>query len=488
MTGQIDPELAAHLFGDDAASEALAPIARGAVDPQSDLANAERLARTHGRDLRYVPKWGKWLCWDGSRWELDSTCRVPSMCADVARLLMGEAVANLERSGGDKAAESFYRFARQSQDAKRLDGMAKVAAGLDGMAVGHAELDANPRLLNVANGIVDLRTGALRPHNRAALMTKLAPVAYAPHATCPTWDAFLLRAMGGDAELVGYLRRLVGYSLSGDTGEHVLAFLFGGGANGKSTFLSTLHTLFGDYGARAPRGLLFKHQGSQHETNLTMLFGSRFVTCAEIDEGASFDEALLKDLTGGDAISARRMREDFWTFNPTHKLWLAGNHRPLVRGADEGVWRRIRLIPWTVTIPREERDTGLPAKLLAELPGVLAWAVRGCLEWHAHGLGDPPAVQEATSAYREESDTFGQFVRERCRLDPAGRVSRKEFRSEYEAWSKEIGALPLGAKTLAERLRAFGVRKGKVRHGMQTLDAWAGVRLMTSAEGDVVTW
>ena len=270
------------------------------VDRMTDLGNAERLIGTHGADLRYVGTWARWLVWDGCKWATDSTCQVAARCADVARLLMGEALSALTATCGGKEAESLYRFAKDTQESKRLDGMAKVARALPGVAIAHGQLDADPWSLNVANGILDLRTGALRPHDRAALMTKLAPVAFDPGAACPTWDAFLLRAMGGDVELVAYLRRMIGYTLTGLVREHVLGFFFGGGQNGKSTFLLVMHALFGDYGARAPRGLLFRNQGSQHETGLTTLFGARFVSCAEIDEKDAFDEALVKDLTGGD--------------------------------------------------------------------------------------------------------------------------------------------------------------------------------------------
>jgi putative DNA primase/helicase len=479
------------LFDDDDAEEvppsresSVRGLARAAlprnVDPQTDLANAARLVAMHGEDLRFVPSWGRWLVWDGSRWADDDACRVPGMCAEVSRAVMREATDALRASGGSKAAEGFYRFAKASQDARRLASMQTLARGLPGVSVDHSKLDPDPWALNVANGILDLRTGELMPHDRAALVTKMAGAEYDPAATCPRWDAFLRRAMGGNDALVGYLQRLVGYSLTGIIGEHVLAFLEGSGANGKSTFVNVVFGLLGSYACRAPRGLLFREQNAKHETGLTVLHGARFATCAEIDEGASFDEALVKDLTGGDPIAARRMREDFWTFQPTHKLWIAGNHRPRVRGADDGIWRRIRLVPWAVTVPEHERDPNLPAALRDELPGILAWAVRGCLEWQRAGLSEPETVREATAAYRAESDTFGQFLRERCVLESGARVARKELREEYEEWSREIGAHPLGARSLAERLRQLNVKSGSVRLGTKPVDGWVGVRLRSA--------
>ncbi|MBL8610222.1 MAG: hypothetical protein JNL38_22995, partial [Myxococcales bacterium] len=347
-------------------------------------------------------------------------------------------------------------------------------------------LDADPWLLNVANGTIDLRTGVLRPHDPRDLLTKLADVAYDPAAKCPMWDRFLDRVMGGSVELVDYLARMVGYSLTGVIREHVLAFLFGGGANGKSTFLRVLHALLGDHAARASRGLLFASRGERHPTELTILHGARVATCAEIQAGDYFDEALVKDLTGGDLIAARRMREDFWTFAPTHKLWLAGNHKPRVRGDDEGIWRRIRLVPWTVTIPTEERDPELVDKLLAELPGILAWAVRGCLAWQRSGLGDPPEVTRATANYREEADPLREFCDGWLVFGPDERAARKHIRAAYEEYCRDDGAEPLGARRFADGLRRRGVTDTSVRAGMKVLDGWRGVRLATDVEREAV--
>ena len=222
--------------------------------------------------------------------------------------------------------------------------MVTLAKSIPSVAITHDQLNADPMLLNVETGTINLRTGLLREHRRKDLMTKIAPVCFDPNATAPTWDAFLARAMGDSGELVNYLQRMVGYALTGSVEEHVVGFLFGGGANGKSTFLSTIHAMLGDYASPAPGGLLFRSRGERHPTELASLHGRRFVTCSEIEEGQAFDEALVKDLTGGDPIECRRMREDFWMYQPSHKLFLGGNHKPSVKGDDEGIWRRMRLI------------------------------------------------------------------------------------------------------------------------------------------------
>lgn len=468
----------------------------------TDLGNSERFVREHAARLRFVGSWKAWLTWNGACWNLDEVGGADALAKTTARAMLADAgaahiaaLAALENADGDfdledaakdrrKRAQTDLDWALKTHDSSRLDAMVKLSRSAAELAVTHKDLDADPWALNVTNGTIDLRSGKLRPHAPSDLLTKLAPVKYDPAATCPRWDAFVSQTMGGDTDLVDFLRRMVGYALTGVIREHVLGFLFGGGANGKSTFLSTMHAMLGDYAVRAPRGLLFRSRGERHETELTTLFGARFVSCSEVDEGAVFDEALVKDLSGGDPITARRMRENHWTFTPSHKLFLAGNHKPRVRGADEGIWRRIRLVPWTVTIPAAERDPELPEKLRAELPGILAWAVRGCAEWQRAGLGEPIAVTEATSSYREESDPLREFFELHCIFGPPETVARKQIRFAYEEYCKDNGAEPLGAKRFAEGLRHRGVTDTSVRHGGKVLDAWRGVRLATDSERD----
>jgi putative DNA primase/helicase len=479
----------------------------GVTHDTTDLRNAERLVERHAGELRYVGTWSKWLAYDGARWEMDDTggamrCAVETvryMVADAlesvtpARRALDEAMALPE---GDESrerliasaerklamAERAFKWAVSSQGARGLRAMLDVAKSFAAVVVRHDVLDADTWALNVANGTIDLRTGKLREHRREDLITKIAPVAYDPNAKAPTWDAFLERAMGGDPELVSYLARVIGYALSGDVSEHVLGFFFGGGANGKSTFLGAIHSMLGDYASPAPRGLLFRSRGERHPTEYATLHGRRFVTCAEVEEGTAFDESLVKDLTGGDPVECRRMREDFWTFTPTHKLFLAGNHKPSVRGDDEGIWRRIRLVPWVVTIPEGERDTELPVKLRAELPGILAWAVRGCMAWQAKGLATPAAVIAASAEYRKESDLLGQFFRTSVVFERDATIARRDLRELYATWCVEVGTEPLGAKRFAGRLRESGVRESTIRQGPKVVNGWRGVRLATDAE------
>ncbi len=443
---------------------------------RTDLGNCGRFVKEHAGVLRFVGPWARWFSWNGARWCEDHTGVAEHRAKETVRQLLHDAAD--AAAGPEREA---VRWALKSHDAGRIRDMLRLARSAPEFSIHHDALDADPWLLNVQNGTLNLRTGRLRPHDPADLITKLAPVQFDPDATCPTWDVFVDRSMGGNKALVGFLRRFVGYALVGVTREQVLGFLFGNGANGKSTFVMTLHAIMGDYAVRAPRGLLFESRNS-HPTALTTLFRARFVSCAEVPKGAALDEALVKDLTGGDLIMGRRMREDFWTFAPTHKLFLAGNHKPIVRDGDDGIWRRIRLIPWTVTVPPEERDPQLPEKLVREAPGILAWAVRGCLEWQRDGLGEPPAVTAATAAYRVESDPLREFFDLRLVFSPDAIVSRKDVRIAYEAHCKDNGDEAATPRELGAALRGRGVTPGSVRRHGQVLDAWRGVRLATDAD------
>ncbi len=474
----------------------------GVTCDATDLRNAERFVDMHGATLRFIHAWGKWLAWDGKRWVVDDTGSALRLAGETARVMLAEALADLNdsqkafadaKSSGDdegadlaerrmKRAKQLFGHAVKTQNASKLHAMLDLARADARIAVRHQDLDADPMLFNVANGTLDLRTAELRSHDPADLITKLAPVDYDPNATCRTWHAFLSQAQAGNEEMLTFLRRAIGYLLTGLTIEHVLFFLFGPTGTGKSTYFVVLHALLGDYAVRAPRGLLFTSKGEKHTTDLTMLFGARFVSCGEIEEGATFDEALVKDLTGGESVTARRMREDNWSFEPTHKLSIPGNFKPNIRNFDDAIRRRLRLIPWT--IKPASPDKGLVDKLKAELPGILADAVRGCLEWQREGLGEPVAVRDATDAYQDESDVLGEF----CRLyvtfaEPAASVARRTLRSVYETYCEENGITPVGAKRFAAKLRTNGVTSTSVRlPSGKPADGWRGVRLLTDSE------
>lgn len=429
---------------------------------RTDLGNARRLVAHHGADLRFVPAWNSWLVWNGQYWQKDENGAVHRRARQTVARIYQEA-AEEEDPNRRKALAA---WATTSESRGRLESMVVLAQAEDGIPVDHEQLNANPYQLTVANGTLDLRTGKLLPFDRDHLMTKALPIAYSPAATCRRWEAFLRRVLGDDDALIAFVHRAVGYTLTADTREQCLFFLYGTGRNGKSTFIETLLDLLGPYGQKAPTEMLMaRPMGGGIPNDVAQLPGLRGVVTAETEEGRRLNESLVKDLTGGDRLTARFMRAEFFTFRPTHKLWMYGNHKPVIRGTDNGIWRRIRAIPFTVTIPDDEVDPELLSKLRAELPGILAWAVRGCLAWQAEGLGAAEAVDAATAAYRAEMDILGAFLDARCVIAPHARVKASVLYQAYREWAEGAGEFVMSLRRFGGQLTERGFGQHKDRDG-----------------------
>jgi len=381
---------------------------------------------------------------------------------------------------------AMYAHARYSNSKNGIRNMTAMAKSE--LAIGPEELDTDPWLFNVENGTINLRTGEIREHRREDFVTKLAPVAFDPDADCPLWRQFLQTIFNGSEELVGYIQRLAGYCLTGVTEEHILPFLHGTGANGKSTLVETILKLMGpDYSMKAAPDLLMAKRGESHPTDRADLFGKRFVACVETEEGRRLAEALTKELTGGDRVRARRMREDFWEFTPTHHIWLASNHRPTIAGTDHGIWRRVKLIPFDVVIPKAEQDKKLPAKLARELPGILNWAIAGCLDWQRDGMLEPEIVLAATGEYSTEMDEVGQFIEEHCQLGPDFMAPATELYLAFVGATKS----QISQHSFGDRLRRKGFQNrdpatGKEYRTNKGKHGWKGLRLRSEEVLDKV--
>ncbi len=381
----------------------------------NDTANAERLACRYGASIRYVQERKTWIIWNGSHWEVDETDRIIEFAKDTARRIYEEAAGlSSTEAQGEVAAH-----ARRSQQLERLRAMVKLAQSIVTLVVRAQDLDKDHMLLGVLNGVIDLQTGELRNAEPEDLMTMQCPIYFDPDATCPTFIEFLETVTNNDPEFVAYLTRIVGYSLTGSTGEQCLFFLHGSGANGKTTFLNIVKDLLGpDYCKQTPpETLMVQKHGRSGSNDLARLKGVRVTISNEVEEGSRLSESLIKQMTGSDAISARFLYAEFFDFIPQFKIWIAGNHQPVIRGSDDGIWRRLHLLPFTVTIATEKRDKNLPAKLRTELPGILNWAIKGCLEWQKSGLQPPQNILTAVAEYK--SDPVICLISDSLRREPS---------------------------------------------------------------------
>jgi putative DNA primase/helicase len=404
----------------------------------SDLGNAERLLACYADRIRFCPAIG-WLLWDGRRWAAllhakeGDHLAVRALAAKTIRRFREQCVDIAEK---DRAKRAFSH-ALASEGLSRLNAMVELAK--DGVRIEIEELDQDAHLLNVQNGTLDLRAGILRDFDKADYLTRVIPTDYWPEAVAPTWIAFLDTIMAGNANLIGFLQRGVGYSLTGLIRDHVLFLLYGVGANGKSTFLGTIHDVLGEYAqGMAPETIMAKkHEGMPND--IARMRGARFISALETKRGRQLDESLVKKLTGGDLLTGEFKFKEQFDFFPTHKLWLGTNHKPVIKDTTDSIWRRVRLIPFSVVIPQPDQDTALKEKLLAEAPGILAWAIEGCRQWMAGGLTAPPEVVAATEQYRQEQDSLAEFVKLKLEVGPHAWATVADIYRAYEEWANEDG-------------------------------------------------
>jgi putative DNA primase/helicase len=452
---------------------------------QTDAGAAQLFVDRYGHILRYNARpFGKWFWFDGIRWREDCSNMVFAYVDRTIRDILSEAGSAPDTEERDVVTKWAYKL----ESLSRQKALVNKAETLQSISIGSDELDRNGWLFNTLNCTIDLESGEPEPreHRATDYITTLSPVVYDPTAKCPKWEAVLRRYFADNEDTIGFMQRAVGYSLTADVSEQVLFFSYGIGANGKSVFFETIRTLMGEYAGKAPTEMLMQQQFAQHPTDIANLRGKRFVVASEVEDGCRWAESRLKDLTGGDVITARRMREDPFEFQQTFKLWLFGNHKPQMRGIDEGIQRRMRIIPFEVTIPPEERIpfSQLLAMLRAEMPGILNWALKGYVDWREKGLGLPQAVRDATVAYFADNDIFQQFIDECCVLDPMRSCKGVELWKRYCEWGLECGIKPLGARGMYRVLGDKGIKKRAGHANVTMVDGIDLNRMETGRVGD----
>lgn len=427
----------------------------------TDAGNGEYFAFLQGDRLRYDHARKRWLVWTGHWWTPDADAEVRRLAKDTARQRYVDALQIEDLK--ERAAEAKWAVGMEARS--RLDSMLLLAQSERPIADDGTGWDADPWLLGVANGIVDLRTGSLRAGRPEDRLTLHTTVAYDPAATCPRWERFLAEVFAGDQALISFIQRAVGYSLSGLTVEQVLFMCFGSGANGKSTFLRVVRAVLGDYAHNVAFSTLELSARSGIPHDLANLVGRRFISASETSELARLNEARIKALTGEDPLTARRLYESEFTFQPVGKFWLSVNHRPQVRDDSVGYWRRIREIPFTQCFRDDQCDPHLFATLQGEAAGILAWAVRGCLAWQREGLGPPEVVQQATAEYQRESDPVVGFLEDCCVQVPNAYTRSSALFQAYRTWAAEQGYKERDLLNTITFGRRMVERFGKPAHG-----------------------
>jgi putative DNA primase/helicase len=450
------------VYSEDRVKDETTPVPEALKDPERAAALVERaglsddalallLTSRYRDELVYVNLWGRWLRWDGARWKHETTLVI----FDLARDLLRELAPDKKTIRSAKTVNAVVSLARVDRAHARVP----------------EDFDRWPMLLNTPAGTVDLRTGAMKAHAPGDLLTKVTPVS--PGGECPIWRDCLRTWTCGDDELEAFLWRLFGYCLTGLVKEEVLPILYGPGGNGKTRFVEALRSIIGtDYMGNVAMETLIVTYGEQHPTDVASLRGRRVAVASETEEGRRLAEAKVKHLTGGERLQGRFMRQDFFEFDPTHKLIIVGNHKPRLVNLDDAIRRRLLLVPFVATIPEGKRDRDLEAKLRAEAPGILAWAIAGCLEWQQRGLAPPDSVRVASARYLEEQDDFAEWMRERIVREPKAATPKSEVFESWKGWAEAHGCAARSAPWLNEKLEALdGVVEVK-RHGLRV---WVGL-------------
>lgn len=456
--------------------------------PLTDLGNAERLLRTHGSDLRYCVAWKSWLVWTGTHWERDAgDHEVRRRSVETILDLTNVAAVDFSPDLQPAQRTALVKHSERSQSVNRIAAMVDMARSRPNVIVSPERLDDDPYLVNFGNGTLDLRTGEFRTQRRDDRITRLIrwngqPSRFDPDLESKPngiWERFVARVLP-DPEVRRFVQMAMGYTLIGITSERIMMILYGTGRNGKSTFIETCQAAFGEYSLTVPSSLFLASKdsrgGGSATPDIASLYRARLVTSQETPEGGRLDEARVKWITGDDTISARRLYEAPFTFEPSHTVWLSTNHRPVVRGGGHALWDRMRPIPFTERIRDNEVQGDLKARLRQELPSVMAWIVEGTRDYQREGgLIVPRAVDLAGATYREDSDWFGGFMESRCIVDEDETALAGELHKAYNAWASEANEKPMTPTALGNALRERGMVSFKTGHGAR---AWRGIGLL----------
>jgi len=438
----------------------------------TDSTNAERLKREYGQDIRYVAAWKKWVVWNGTVWVTDES---GAMVHEKGLEMIRNIYDDILKTDDHKERMEIEKYVMKSENYKRREALVKLAQLIPELNIISDELDPNPWLLNVKNGTINVMSWEFSEHKQENMITKIANVVYDPKADCPMWKQFIREIMNYKTELIDFLQTAAGLALSGDISEQTMFILFGTGANGKTTFLNTIMYILGEYSTSTPTETFLKKTNDQNTNDIARLRGTRFVATTEVEQGRRLSEPLIKKITGNDEMTARFLYGEFFNFKPTFKIYMATNHKPVIKGTDYGIWRRIKLIPFTTRIPEEKQDKHLELKLQGEASGILNWLLEGIARWKKEGLNAPAVVLNATDEYRGEMDVIGNFLKERCLQKIELSIRIRELYKAYSDWCDENNEHAVSERFLSLRLKEIGFQQGRTAEAR----FWLGLGLKT---------
>lgn len=422
----------------------------------TDVGNAERFVAMYKDSIKYCAIYKKWFIWNGKFWEQDDTGKIITYAISCIRNIIND--ANLLPEGDKRKAMIHHSL--KSESSGKLRAMLEIASGMQAITIRSEDMDKNPWLLNCENGTINLKTGKLQEHSASDFITKMCSAKYDPNCAIPLWTQLLEKVTTGDMQMQRYIQKALGYALTGDTSEQALFILYGTGSNGKSTLLNVFSELMATYAQSTPSDTFMLKKNEAVNNDIARLKGARFVSAIEMEENKRMAESIVKSMTGGDKLVTRFLYGEFFEYVPQFKVFLAVNHKPVIRDTTNSIWRRIKLIPFEATFTEQERDKNFPARIMAtELPGILAWAVQGCLMWQHEGLTMPDYVSEATRQYKDEMDSFTIFFTECCEEKENARTSNKLLRAKYDEWCKENGEYALTQRPFSQKLIERGFSK-----------------------------
>jgi putative DNA primase/helicase len=459
----------AERIGDESIYLRIAELKKGNIQ-FTDSTNADRLVKEFGRDIRFMAPWKKWVVWNGKYWETDeSGALVHEKGLEMVRNIYDE----LLRTDDHRERLDIEKYGMLSESVRRRKAFVEAAQWVSGMNIKSEDLDPDPWLLNVKNGPIDGKSGVFREHNQEEMITKIANVDYDPASDCPMWKQFIREIMDYKTDLINFVQTAAGWALTGDISEQTMFILYGSGANGKTTFLNTIMNLLGDYATSTPTETFMKKTGDQNTNDIARLRGTRFVTTTEAEQGRRLSEPLIKKITGNDQMTARFLYGEYFNFTPSFKIFMATNHKPVIKGTDHGIWRRIKLIPFTTRIEEDKQDKHLESKLREEASGILNWLLEGTERWKREKLKAPKVVLTATDEYRGEMDVIGNFLKEKCIQKKELSIRIRELYKAYADWCDENNEHAVSERFFSMQIKEIGFEQTRTAEAR----FWSGLAL-----------